>query len=898
MSVLNRIRSGIKTIVHGSRLRSEVAEEVQFHIDARTRDLERSGVPRREAARRARAELGPELRQQESYREEAGLRLFDELASDLRFGLRALWKMPGFSAVMVLSLALGIGATTAMFSLIYAVLLHPFPYADSDRIMNPVILDEENPQQLRWFAMTRAQFEQFRQASSLESLLGFRNVNVEIGGDELPEEASAVYLTENADSFFRVPAYLGRSIQASDAQTHQPIAVLNYKFWRRHYNGDPGIVGRVMQLDHVDYTIVGVMPRSFAFNDTFGASDIYLPRNLLHDSVTPLVQWPYTPWIKIRRDVSRGAANAELNAIVHQFAKEYPARFPKKFHLQLQPILVPYEQNTNTTLALLLAGVVLLLLIGCANCSILTLARGAARQQELAVRSAIGASRWRIVRQLLVESGVITFAGAALGVAASWWLARLPLLLAPNSFPPEAYIRINAPILIFSVGVAVLTSLLLGLSPSLRLSRPDLACVMQSTLRRVGGVGVRGLFSGLIVGQIALTLILLATAGIAVGAFLHLMNAPLGYEPKNVMQAGVAMHFQDQKAWQGIKTREARAVYIDRIRQRIAQIPGVISVAVGTDSTPPFSGVERGFQISGMPASEVTQSRLHFASPEYFSTLRIPLLAGRIWSQAENTRGDGVVIINASMAHQYWPNGGSIGKQIRVPELKSTAPLVSASEASDGMREIIGIIDDARNDGLEQPVVPAMYVPYTTLMAPYAQYLIRTQGEPKEMLHAMRVAVQSVSADQPISAGYFDLQDEIERDAQWSRQRLFSVLFGVFSGIALALALVGLFSVVAYTVTQRTNEFGVRIALGARRSNILWIAARAATRSATLGIAIGLFTDLLLKGMLAHWMHVKHLEAGSLVIATAMLAFCALLACLLPALRAASVQPVEALRYE
>ncbi|WP_158748101.1 ABC transporter permease [Acidobacterium sp. S8] len=538
MSIRATLRCWWKAVVNRNRVHSEVDEEFQFHIDAYVQDLVSQGMTPEEAERKARIELGRPDTQHEKYRDAIGLRAFDELGADIRYGARSLFKNPGFSAVAILSLALGIGATTAMFSLIYAVLIHPFPYAGADRIMNPALVNEDRPDERRWFAMYRSQFETFAKGKSIESLLGFRAVNTELTGNDLPEDVSALYVTENAGTFFGVNPLLGRSLQPSDAQGGgQPVAVLNYKFWQRHFRGDPTVIGRFLKLDNANYNIVGVMPRGFAFNDTTGVGDVYLPISLLHDTVNPPVRWPYIPWVKLKAGISPVEASAELNVLVHQFAKENPHPFPKKFHLQLQPIIVPYEQNTGHTLTLLLAGVLLLLAIGCANCSILLLARGEARQHELAVRSAIGASRWRIIRQLLVEAIVISFSGAILGVAASYWLANLPLQLSPNSFPPESVIRINLPILAFSVGLALLCGLLFGLFPALRLSRPDLARTMQASLRRTAGNGSKRRLNILIAGQIAFTLLLLATAGTAIGAFLHLGKVSLGYDPENVMGA-------------------------------------------------------------------------------------------------------------------------------------------------------------------------------------------------------------------------------------------------------------------------------------------------------------------------------------------------------------------------
>ena len=899
MNLVAQIRAWWYAITDRTRVHQQVETELQFHVDAYTEDLIRSGATREDAQRRARLELGKIETQNERYREAIGLRLFDEIGGDLRFGLRSIWKQPAFSAVAILSLALGIGATTAMFSLIYAVLLHPFPYADSDRIMDPVVINELNPQQLRWFAMTRPQFQTLSRAKSIESLLGFRNVNLEITGSELPEDVAAIYLTENADSFFGVPALLGRGIQPTDAQGGgQPIVVLNIRFWQRHFHGDSAVIGRTLQLDHANYTIVGVMPRSFAFNDTFGVGDIYLPRSLLHDSTNPPIQWPYTPWIKLKADVSTASADAELNAIVQQFAKEFPERYPKQFHLQLQPIIVPFEQNTGHTLAMLLAGVSLLLIIGCVNCSILLLARGAARQNELAVRSALGASRSRIIRQLLIESLVVSFTGAVLGVAASWWLAKLPFALSPGSFPSESFIRINLPILGFSVGLALVSGILCGLAPALRLSRRDLAHPMQSSPQRIASRGNKRRIHILIAGQIALTLLLMATAGTAMGAFLHLMRAPLGYDPKNVMQVGIVMHWDNPADWNRIRSRADRSAFIEQVRQKIAYVPGVLSVAVATDATPPNLGRDETFEVLGEPAGQQQQARIYFIGQQYFSTLRIGLLSGRIWDQPENMRGDSVAVINKSFAQLYWPHGNAIGHQIRIPGLQPVGSLVATSSDSTGWREIIGVVSDARNNGVDMPVLPAIYVPYTTLMAPYAQFDIRTQGEPLSLLHTIRAAVASVSSDQQISNGAYDLQEAIDRDAQWSKQRLFSVLFGVFSTMALLLALAGLFSVVSYSVAQRTMEFGVRLALGASRSHILWIAARAAVFSVVVGLTVGGVADILAGHLLRTWMGSRGSGALYLPEASVLLAICAMLACVLAARRTASAKPIEALRYE
>jgi len=894
MSLIAAIRRFWRSIA--PRIHSDIEEEFRSTLDAYQADLIRQGLSEEEARRKVRIALGQPSTQYETYRDAIGLRLFDELGGDIRYGLRALRRNPGFACVAVLSLALGIGATTAVFSLIYAVLLHPFPYADADRIMNPVIINEQHPDDPQWFPLDTAQFDQLRLAAPVESLLGFNNSHMEITSGSLPEDVYSVYLTANAGVFFGVRPLLGRTIEPADAENGgHAVVVLNYRFWQRHFGGDRHVIGQTLELNHAAYIIIGIMPRSFAFNDIIGVGDVYIPDSRMQ-GIANVPYIAYIPWIKLRPHVTLAAANAALEPLVRQFAKQHPDHYPDHWHLALQPIIVPFQQETGRTLMLLLASVVLLLIIGCTNCSILLLARGRSRQHELAIRSAIGASRWRIVRQLLVEAVVISSAGAILGVAASYWLAKLPLLLSPDSFPAESIIRINTPILAFSVGLALLCGILFGLVPALHLSRRDSALMLPG--RQIGvAAPVRRRWSALIAAQIALTLLLMATAGTAIGSFLQLMRMPLGYEPANVMKVGIMLHVHDPGEWDRIHSHDGRAAYIEQLREKIASVPGVLTAAVGTDAAPPYAGAQYAFTVDGNLDREQPQARVILVDPQYFAALRIPLLQGRIWNANENTRGDFIAVVNRAFAERYLSSSNALTRQLCIPGLTSRNRFTATSAQSAAMRQIVGVVADARNDGVDRPVVPAIYVPYTSVMLPYVHFLIRTEGDPLADLHSIRAAIASAASGQEVSNGVLSLNEAIERDAQYSRQRLFSILFGVFSAMALALALVGIFSVVAYSVAQRTTEFGVRLALGAPRMHVLWIAARIALVSAAAGLVIGLAFDGFLGVVLAHWMQ-STFAASSLFAAAALLTLSALLACLLPARHAIAVPPAEALRYE
>ena len=383
MSLLAAIRRLWHSVA--PRTHSDVEEEFRSTHDAYQEDLIRQGLPEKEARRKARVDLGRAGVQNETYRDAIGLRLFDEFSGDLRYGLRALRRNPGFTAVAVLSLALGIGATTAMFSLIYAVLLHPFPYAGADRIMNPIMIDPQHPDEFSYFELSKAQLDEVRLAAPVDSVLGFNGSHMEITGGGLPEDIYGAYLTENAGTFFGVRALLGRNIEPSDAENGgHSVVVLNYRFWERHFGGDPHIIGRTLEMDHTPYTIVGVMPRSFAFNDIAGVADVYLPASLI-PAVANVPSFSYLPWIKLRPHITLAGANAALEPIVLEGRKQQSEVSAYHLHRALQPIIVPYQQDLGRTLTLLVAGVVLLLIIGCGNCAILLLARGRSRQHELAI---------------------------------------------------------------------------------------------------------------------------------------------------------------------------------------------------------------------------------------------------------------------------------------------------------------------------------------------------------------------------------------------------------------------------------------------------------------------------------------------------------------------------------
>ena len=808
------------------------------------------------------------------------------LLQDLRFALRQIVRNPGFSLTSVLSLTLGIGATVAVYSILYDAVLHPWPYAGMERICDVWITDAAGHDGT--WGLTGPQIRQLRQAHAVEDVAVANYTNQTLTGSDIPDDAVVVEMTGSHFQFLGMSPLLGRYFNPTDApdgKDPQPVAVLGYKFWQRHYRGDPSVVGKPIQLNHKTYTILGIMPARFTWRD----GEVYVPLKMASDQLHR-----YEPGIKLKPGVTMDAAAAEFRPLYEEFDKQTPNVFPKQYKISVRGLAETYTRDLKKTMYLLFGAVALLLAIGCGNVSILLLARGTARQHEFAVRSAVGASSMRIVRQLLTESLLLSLAGAGLGVVVAYQaIAFLVPRLPDHSYPYEADFHVNLPVLCFSVALAILSGIVFGLFPALQSAQPEISEVMQAGTRRLtGSVKGRRLHTALIAGQIALTLLLMTAAGAAIQGFVRMLHVPLGYQPHHVMSVVIPIREDAHTTWAD------RARFITELRDKIAGVAGVVSAGISTNATPPNSGWRQAVEILGQPASQNQEAEVELVGPEYFATLQIPFQSGRLWDQSEIARGATLVLVNQSFVRHYLSGGDAVGHAVRVPRFATLPPAALAANGAAGWLQIIGVVGDSLNAGMDKPVEPAVYAPYTLLTFPGTQVLVRTQGDPLAMLHSIKQQVGSIDADQGIAGDTLDLEGWIQREPEYARGRLVSILFAAFSVLALVLAAVGLYSVVSYTVLQRTSELGVRIALGAQRRDVLRIVGVSAGASVGLGIVLGLALSFGLQKMIAQWIENGARDPLVVLGVSAVLLAVAGVASLVPARRALAINPIEALRSE
>ncbi|MFI5093646.1 MAG: ABC transporter permease [Candidatus Acidiferrum sp.] len=805
------------------------------------------------------------------------------LLQDLRYALRQLLKSPGFAISSILSLMLGIGATTAIFSVVYGILLDPYPYKDASRMVHVELRDKNGRGPLLIVNGTQAQ--ELRKTSSIDDVFLQDEKRENLTGEKFPVSVNVGLYSPNMFDYMGVPPLLGREFALADAPggNPAPVAVLSYLFWQRQFGASRDVIGKSIELDHTPYTVIGVVPPRF----TWGDSDVYLPALPTAD---PHYYW--LAFIKLKPGTKYPAAQAEMQVLVDRFAMQDPKNYPQNMRAKIVTLNEEVLGRFAGTIVFLFCAVIVLLMIGCANVSILLLARGNARQHEFAVRTSVGAGRGRLIRQLLTESLLLSVTGAALGILAAYWgVKALSNMLPYYSFPHEAAIHVNGMVLIFSAAIALLTGILFGISPAYQLSRPELGALIQaSSAKLTGSTRSRNTHRLLIAGQVALTLLLLAGAGGAVKAFLAKVHTPLGFDPDHVFAMNVAMPKGSASTWQ------ERINQNELVRQAVAQAPGVAEAGVSTTWFPGFGGFNAKIEIQSKPALTDSQAVLSLISPQLLSTLRIPLLRGRIFDDAESRRAAHLAMVNQAFVKQYLGDLDPIGQSVRSPQLRiNQANLLSALSPDDWL-EVIGVVGDAKNDGLDHPVKPAIFLPYSFVMALDEALLVRANGDPQTAIRSVKERLREINPELVVERDR-TLSWWLDTDG-WGRERFIATLFGLFAALALVLAGTGLYSVVSFAVTQRTQELGIRMALGARRSTVVQLVLGSTAVMLGAGVAAGLLLSVVLNHVVSSWAGGSSRDPLTLAVAASILIFVAAIACVLPAWRAASIDPMRALRVE
>jgi predicted permease len=802
---------------------------------------------------------------------------------DLRYAVRQLRKSPGFTATAVLSLTLGIGATTAIFSVVYSILLDPYPYRDADRMVHVELRDKSERGPL--LAVNSTEYPELRRASSIDDVFIANQQMQTLTGGQFPISVNVGQYSPNLFTYMGVPMQLGREFTAADAPGGKgsPVAVLSYLFWQSQFAGNRDVLGKTIELGHKLYTIIGVAPSRF----TWGDSDVYLP-----DMPSADQHDYWLAFIKLKPGVKHPAAAAELQLLVDRFTRDDTKDFRFGRHVVIVTLNEEILGRFSGALNLLFGAVIALLVIGCANVSILLLARGIARQHELAVRASIGASRGRLIRQLLTESVLLSFVGAALGVLLAYRVVgTLSSMLPLYSFPHEAAIRVSGTVLAFSAAVAVITGILFGVSPAWQLSRPPISELIQANSTKISGTArSRNTHRFLIAGQVALTLLLMAGAGAAIKAFSALTHTPLGFDPNNIFTFNVALPQGANSTWQ------ARLNADENIRRTIEEVPGVAGASISTSYFPPFGGFNAKIEIRSKPTLTGAEAMLGLVSPQEFATLRIPLLAGRIFDDAEVSRAAHLAVINQTFVKQFLPEGNPIGQSVRSPMLRAEFPGLLLGPAPDDWLEIIGVVADARDDGIDRPVKPAVFLPYSFVLTPDVSLLGRARGNPEAAIQAVKLRLREVNPEFVVNQDY-TLAYSLET-REWGQGRFIAKLFSLFAILALALAATGLYSVVSFAVTQRTQEVGIRMALGAPRANILRLVIGSTVAMLAAGVVVGLGLSLALDHIVRSWAGGSPRDPVTLFLAASILVLVATIACVVPAWRAATVDPMVALRYE
>ncbi|HVG21877.1 MAG TPA: ABC transporter permease [Blastocatellia bacterium] len=887
MSWFNIFWARLRALLGRETVIGDIDEEMRLHVDMETEaNIERGMSPgdARRAALKSFGNFG-------SFRDMAyGIRgggVMETLLQDIRYGARVLARHRGFTIVSVLTLALGIGANTAIFSVVNALLLRPLPFRDADRL---VMLWEISSEGRHQNTTSRANFRAWReQSNSFEGMAAFSDQRLNLTGDAEPEEVSTQFATPELFQVLGVEPIIGRGMTQDDARPGSPdVALLGHGIWQRRFGGDPGVVGRTIMLNGAPVTVIGVLPAGFQWHirkrsGTGRPAEIWTV--LAMPTEGPATRGRFLSAVaRLKPGVSLEQAEAEMKTIAARLEQDAP-QYNKGTSTEVIPLREQLVGNVRPALLILLGAVGFVLLIACANVANLLLARAAAREKEMALRAALGAGRPRIVRQLLTESLLLAVTGSLLGLGLAWWGTRALVAISPHDVINLQGVGINLAVLAWTLVVSLVTGIIFGLAPALEATRLNLNDALKEGGKGAGGQSSRSrrLRSALVVGEVALALVLLASAGLLVKSFARLQKVDAGFNADNVLTMVVRLP--------GGKYREDQQMvaFFRQARERIAALPGVSSVGM-VNFLPLYGGLgsNTGFTIEGRPTPPPGQelgTNVRVSDRGYFGAMGIPLLRGRNFTDLEDSEARHVVLISEAMARQRFPGEDPIGKRIRVMMFEKPNPT-----------EIIGVVGDVRYDSLTDEAEPTVYFPHPELTYEFMTLVIRTTGDPSEMAPAVRGELRAIDPDQPVS----DLRtmNQVMSDTV-GRARFNTLLLGLFAGLATLLAAVGIFGVMNYSVTLRAHEIGIRMALGAQPGGVLMLILRQGLALTLAGIVIGLAGGLALTRVLSGLLFgVGATDPTTFAVMVLLLAVVSLVACYIPARRATRVDPLIGLRYE
>ena len=813
----------------------------------------------------------------------------ETLRQDVRYALRNLRKTPGFALIAVLTLALGIGASTAIFSVIDNILMEPFPYPDAQRYFSVQIHDTERSEPGGRGGYTGPELLDYMEQNHVfDRAIANDQTDVLYRSGEGTERFDGNFVTPGTFEFLGMPALLGRVMQPADYEPGAPpIFVLRYKTWVKSFGSDPTIVNKTFVLNGVSRTLIGIMPPRFGW----GNADMWIPAKPSRAATGRVIAGAFQQhwWMlgHLKPGVRVKEAEADFTVIAKRLATVYPTEYPKHFTVQMESLTNLVVGRFKTTLFIVLAAVGLLLLIGCGNVANLLLARATTREKEFAIRSALGASRRRLVRQLLVESLILATGGAAVGTLLAWGGLKFLVALMPQEIiPAEAVIQLNTPVLAFTLGVAVLTALVFGLVPALKAARKDLNDPLRDSGKGISSGFRHGrLRDAVVVLEVGLSLTLLVAAGLLMRSFVAIRDVKLGLQPDHILVARLPLPVDRYK------TADQVAGFYRPLLQRLKALPGVLE-ATETSTLPPYGGIPSDIEIPGKTHAEKWNAMFQLVSEGYFPVLKIQFVDGRGFTEAEVTGARKLAVVNQTFVKKYLGNENPIGRQVRIAQLAEFDDAVK-----EPIFEIIGVVADAKNRGLQDPPEPEIWVPFTVTGSAFRGILVRTAKEPLTMLNAVEHEIWAT--DSNVALTFTGTLDGYISQFSYAGPRFGFFLMTIFGGIGLLLVTIGVYSVLAYTTARRTHEIGIRMALGAEGSDVQGMVIRMGLRLVGIGVGIGLIVSVAIGRVIATQLWgVSAYDPWTLVCVPALLLITGIVACWLPARRAASVDPLVALRYE